>query len=166
MANQGGNLKSTSINGCITYYIAGQRSDELCDYLSRMLRLQNKSSVCRINSAEHAGDTNQEVTAPQFLDKMAVGTSDGKVHQMAVGTSDGKVLVYDLGSSHPTRVEDHMRVILWYAPMTLNSEGTKLITTDSHIVRIWDPERGDNITSIEPTGGTINDALIFDKSGL
>ncbi|XP_026380047.1 uncharacterized protein LOC113274854 isoform X3 [Papaver somniferum] len=80
---------------------------------SRMLRLQNKSSVCRINSAEHAGDTNQEVTAPQFLDKMAVGTSDGKVHQMAVGTSDGKVLVYDLGSSHPTRVEDHMRVILW-----------------------------------------------------
>ncbi|XP_026380050.1 uncharacterized protein LOC113274854 isoform X4 [Papaver somniferum] len=70
--------------------------------------------LCAASSSElYRINLEQEVTAPQFLDKMAVGTSDGKVHQMAVGTSDGKVLVYDLGSSHPTRVEDHMRVILW-----------------------------------------------------
>ncbi|KAI3925811.1 hypothetical protein MKX01_003370 [Papaver californicum] len=122
---------------------------------------RTKSSVGRINSAEHAGDTNQEVTALQF-------DGDGG-YQMAVGTSDGKVLVYDLRSSHPTRVKDHMYGspildIKWH--QTLNSEGTKLITTDSHIVRIWDPETGDNITSIEPTGGTINDICVFDKSGL
>ncbi|KAI3985397.1 hypothetical protein MKX01_033711 [Papaver californicum] len=146
-----------------------------------------KSSVGRINSAEHAGDTNQEVTALQF-------DGDGG-YQMAVGTSDGKVLVYDLRSSHPTRAchvwQQSCTILLvfcfilctceWLLPIgfisagmeadikwhqTLNSEGTKLITTDSHIVRIWDPETGDNITSIEPTGGTINDICVFDKSGL
>ncbi|MCL7037221.1 hypothetical protein MKW94_005171, partial [Papaver nudicaule] len=122
---------------------------------------RTKSSVGRINSAEHAGDTDQEVTALKF-------DEDGG-YQMAVGTSDGKVLVYDLRSSHPTRVKDHMYGspildIKWH--QTLNSEGTKLITTDNHIVRIWDPQTGDNITSIEPTSGTINDICVFDKSGL
>ncbi|KAF4374454.1 hypothetical protein F8388_016005 [Cannabis sativa] len=58
-----------------------------------------------------------EVTALEF---------DGDADfQMAVGSSGGKVLIYDLRSSQP-----------WH--QVLGSEQPKLITTDSHIVKIWD----------------------------
>lgn len=88
---------------------------------------------------------------------------------MAVGSSDGKVLIYDLRSSQPMRIKDHMYGspilnIKWHK--TLNTERTKLITADSHIVRVWDPETGEGMTSIEPTGGRINDLCAFTGSGL
>ncbi|OVA14142.1 hypothetical protein BVC80_1787g234 [Macleaya cordata] len=121
---------------------------------------RTKSSVGRINAVAHAGDIDQEVSALQF-------DGDGGF-QMAVGTTGGKVLIYDLRSSYPIRIKDHMYGspildIKWH--QTLNSERPKLITTDNHIVRIWDPETGDGMTSIEPTG-TINDICLFRESGL
>lgn len=83
-----------------------------------------------------------------------------------------QVLVYDLRSSYPVRIKDHMWVLLLklyhvYARLglanllieylalvyrfdspivdikwhqSINTERPKLITTDKHIVRIWDPE--------------------------
>ncbi|KAH9621055.1 hypothetical protein KSS87_011836 [Heliosperma pusillum] len=88
---------------------------------------------------------------------------------MAVGSSEGKVLIYDLRSSHPLRVKDHMYGspildIKWHR--TLNSQQPKIITTDNHIVRVWDPETLEGVTSIEPTGGKINDICVFNESGL
>ncbi|KAH8485783.1 hypothetical protein H0E87_027283 [Populus deltoides] len=123
--------------------------------------MRTKSSIGRINAVEHGGDINEEVTALKF-------DEDGGF-TMAVGSSGGKVLLYDLRSSHPMRVKDHMYGsaildIKWHR--TLNSERQKLITTDKHVVRIWDPETGDGMTSIEPTAGTINDICVFSKSGL
>ncbi|KAL7173884.1 hypothetical protein ACSBR2_033194 [Camellia fascicularis] len=120
-----------------------------------------RSSVGRINAVAPAGDIDQEVTAIEF---------DGEGgYFMAVGSSAGKVLIYDLRSSHPMRVKDHMYGspilnIKWHR--TLNSEQPKLITTDDHIVRIWDPETGEGMTSIEPTAGKINDICVFNGSGL
>ncbi|KAG9138961.1 hypothetical protein Leryth_007584 [Lithospermum erythrorhizon] len=97
--------------------------------------LRSKSSVGRINAVASTGDIEQEVTAIEF-------DIEGG-YLMAVGSSAGKVLIYDLRSSHPLREKDHMYGspilnIKWHK--TLNSEGTKLITSDNHIVRIWDPE--------------------------
>ncbi|KAI3691172.1 hypothetical protein L2E82_49391 [Cichorium intybus] len=119
--------------------------------------IRTRSSIARLNSV----DGDQEVTAIEF-------DGDGGYH-MAVGSSGGKVMIYDLRSSSPLRVKDHMYGspilnIKWH--QTLNSERPKLITTDKHIVRIWDPETGEGMTSIEPTGGAINDMCVFDESGL
>ncbi|OWM85471.1 hypothetical protein CDL15_Pgr019095 [Punica granatum] len=123
--------------------------------------MRTRAAVGRINAIAPSGDIDQEVTAIDF---------DGEGgFMMAVGSGGGKVLLYDLRSSHPVRVKDHMYGspildIKWHR--TLNSEQPKLISTDNHIVRIWDPETGDGMTSIEPTAGAINDICIFKDSGL
>ncbi|XP_019161891.1 PREDICTED: nucleolar protein 10-like [Ipomoea nil] len=96
--------------------------------------LRARSSVGRINAAAAAGDLDQEVTAIEF-------DGDGG-YLMAAGSSDGKVLIYDLRSSHPMCVKDHMYGspilnIKWHK--TLNTEQPKLITANNHIVRVWDP---------------------------
>ncbi|KAL8162958.1 hypothetical protein V2J09_014447 [Rumex salicifolius] len=120
-----------------------------------------KSSVGRINAVMPAGSGDQEVTAIAF--------DEDAGFQMAVGSSEGKVLIYDLRSSSPIQVKDHMygsRIldIKWHR--TLNTEQTKIISTDKHVVRIWDPNTGEGMTSIEPTGGSINDICVFPDSGL
>ncbi|XP_022971181.1 nucleolar protein 10 isoform X2 [Cucurbita maxima] len=119
------------------------------------------SSIGRIDAIAPAGDKDQEVTALAFDD---IGG-----FQMAVGSSSGKILIYDLRSSDPIRIKDHMYDspilnIKWHS--TLNSEKPKMITTDKHIVRIWDPDTGEGMTSIEPTLGPINDTCVFKDSGL
>ncbi|KAL2226031.1 nucleolar protein 10 [Sesamum indicum] len=123
--------------------------------------MRTRSSVGRIDVVASTGDVDGEVTAIEF-------DGDGG-YLMAVGSSGGKVLIYDLRSSNPLRVKDHMYGspilnIKWHK--TLNSEQSKLITADKHIVRIWDPETGEGMTSIEPTAGKINDMCVFKESGL
>ncbi|XP_024029334.1 nucleolar protein 10 isoform X2 [Morus notabilis] len=123
--------------------------------------IRTKPSIGRIDAVAPAGDIDQEVTAIEF-------DGDGGF-LMAVGSSAGKVLIYDLRSSHPLRVKDHMYDspildIKWHR--TLNSQQPKLITSDNHIVRIWDPETGEGMTSIEPGGGRINDTCVFPGTGL
>ncbi|KAK1273208.1 hypothetical protein QJS04_geneDACA022269 [Acorus gramineus] len=123
--------------------------------------LRAKSSVGRVNAGAASGDVDQEVTALRFEDTGG--------YLLAVGSSGGKILIYDLRSSHPVRIKDHMYGssildIKWH--QTLNSQKQKLITADNHIVRVWDPETGDGMTSIEPTAGTINDVCVFRDSGL
>lgn len=120
-----------------------------------------RSSVGRIDAVGPSGDVDQEVTALEF-------DEDGGF-LMAVGSSAGKVLIYDLRSSNPIRIQDHMYGssildIKWHR--TLNYEKPMLITSDNHVVRIWDPETGEGLTSIEPTTGTINDVCTFPGSGL
>ncbi|XP_051138848.1 uncharacterized protein LOC127256742 [Andrographis paniculata] len=123
--------------------------------------MRTRSSVGRLDAIAPSGHADGEVTAIEF-------DGDGG-YLMAVGSSRGKVLIYDLRSSNPLRVKDHMYGspilnIKWHK--TLNSEQPKLVTTDQHIVRIWDPQTGDGMTSIEPAAGKINDTCIFKDSGL
>lgn len=115
---------------------------------------RTRSSVGRIIADE-------EVTAIEF-------DSNGGF-LMGVGSSTGQVLIYDLRSSHPIQTVKHkyespILDIKWHN--TPNFERPKLITTDNRIVKIWDPETGDGMTSIEPTAGTINDICVFNDSGL
>lgn len=123
--------------------------------------MRTRASVGRLNAVEPAGGSDEEVTAVEF-------DGDGG-YRMAVGSSAGKIMIYDLRSSSPLRVEDHkygspILNIKWH--QTLNSERAKLITTDKHIVRIWDPDTGERMTSIQPTAGSINDLCVYRESGL
>ncbi|CAA0838719.1 embryo sac development arrest 7 [Striga hermonthica] len=123
--------------------------------------MRTRSSVGRVDASASAGEIDGEVTAIEFDD-------DGG-YLMAVGSSGGKVLIYDMRSSNPMRVKDHMYGspilnIKWHK--TLNSQESKLITADEHIVRIWDPETGEGMTSIEPNAGKINDMCVYKESGL
>ncbi|CAL5044920.1 unnamed protein product [Urochloa decumbens] len=124
--------------------------------------MRKKSSVGRINiPAVSSEDYYQEVTSLQF--------DEDQGYLMAVGSSTGKISIYDLRMSSPLRVKDHMYGspilnIKWH--QSLNSAEPKLITADKHIVRVWDPNTGNNMTSIEPDGGAINDVCIFRNSGL
>ncbi|XP_078447931.1 embryo sac development arrest 7 [Wolffia australiana] len=121
--------------------------------------LRAKSSVGKIDACP-----SEEVTALRF--------NDDSGFYLAVGSSTGKVLTYDLRSSYPIRVKDHKNDspivnINWH--QTLNSVKPKLITADCHIVNIWDPDTGDNLTAIQPSGGgsgKINDFCTFPQSGL
>ncbi|PKU84456.1 nucleolar protein 10 [Dendrobium catenatum] len=123
--------------------------------------MRKKSSVGRVNAVVQSGDSDQEITAVQF--------DEDHGYLMAVGTSAGKISIYDLRMSDPIRIKDHMygRPILdikWH--QTLNSVDPKLISTDSHVVRVWDPNTGDNLINIEPSDGAINDVCVFHESGL
>ncbi|KAE8785863.1 Nucleolar protein 10 [Hordeum vulgare] len=123
--------------------------------------MRRKSSVGRINTTSSSEDVDQEVTSLQF--------DENQGYLLAVGSSIGKVSIYDIRMSSPLRVKDHMYGspilnIKWH--QTLNSTEPKLITADKHIVRVWDPNTGNNMTSIEPDNGSINDVCIFPNSGL
>lgn len=123
--------------------------------------LRQKAAVGRINIVASPGDSEQEVTAIRF------DQTEG-LH-VAVGTSSGQVVIYDLRSSRPLRVKDHMYGspildIKWHE--TLNSTRPKMITADNRVVRVWDPETGDGMTSIEPSAGNINDVCVIRNSGL
>ncbi|URD82642.1 NUC153 domain [Musa troglodytarum] len=54
--------------------------------------------------------------------------------------------------------------VKWH--QTLNSAEPKIISAESHIVRVWNPNMGENMTSIEPNSGAINDICVFNDSGL
>ncbi|KAJ3691168.1 hypothetical protein LUZ61_020332 [Rhynchospora tenuis] len=123
--------------------------------------MRQKSSVGRISTLVSTNDIDQEVTALKF--------DENQGYLLAVGTSTGKIPIYDLRMSDPVRVKDHfygetISSIKWH--QTLNLTEPKLITADSHVVRIWDPNTGDDMAKVESSGATINDVCIFRNSGL
>ncbi|KAJ4806387.1 Embryo sac development arrest 7 [Rhynchospora pubera] len=123
--------------------------------------MRQKSSVGRISTLASTNGIDQEVTALKF--------DENQGYLLAVGTSTGKIPIYDLRMSDPVRVKDHfygeaISSIKWH--QTLNLTEPKLITADGHVVRIWDPNTGDDMAKVESSGGTINDVCIFKNSGL
>ena len=41
-----------------------------------------------------------------------------------------------------------------------------MLAADTHIVKIWDQDTGDNFTSLEPSEGSINDVCVGKDDGL
>ncbi|KAK6244281.1 hypothetical protein QUC31_010690 [Theobroma cacao] len=142
--------------------------------------MRMRSSIGRINAVSPAGDADEEVTAIDFVENGGF--------LMGVGSSAGKVMIYDLRSSSPIRVKDHMygKPILdikWHS--TLNFERPKLILQivillkygilrrsslsvifSIIIIIVFQLLEGEGMTSIKPTGGAINDICVFNDSGL
>jgi len=110
------------------------------------------------------GSSHKELTSLRF--------GNNPLH-LAVGTSSGQVLLYDIRSSRPLVIKDHM----YGSPIVdikfLKSDSSRtteqlIATCDHHIVKIWDPKEGKPYTSIQSpqNTGKINDMCIWPGSGL
>ena len=86
---------------------------------------------------------------------------------MAVGTSTGQVLLYDLRSSKPLLVKDHMYGLPIKKVVFAGGgeEEARVLSVDSQVVRIWARETGKAYTSIEATAD-FNDLEMCPRSGL
>lgn len=110
---------------------------------------------CAINCATDAEEQNfPSVTALQFEGPLTLG----------VGTASGHVLLYDIRSSKPFRVKDHMYGfpildIDFYPSQDL------VLSMDKSIVKIWEKNTGKLFTSIEATSD-FNNLCYIPNSGM
>jgi hypothetical protein len=118
-----------------------------------------------------AGERGSEVTALRYNDDdplqlviphphprvVALGVIVGLRHawnvSQAVGTGSGHVMLYDLRSSRPMMVKDHMYRVpimdIKYHRSPLSSSPL-ILSTDQKILKIWHPDTGRNFANIEP----------------
>ncbi|KAL6504932.1 hypothetical protein OROHE_023690 [Orobanche hederae] len=122
--------------------------------------MRTRSSVGRVHAVASAGDIDGEVTAIEF-------DGDGG-YLMAVGSGAGKILVYDLRSSNPMRVKDHIKIkkILKRKPDYVIGGQREYIIINDLDFTLSIITFAESMTSIEPTGGKINDMCVFKESGL
>ncbi|XP_077477618.1 nucleolar protein 10 [Stigmatopora argus] len=83
---------------------------------------------------------------------------------MAVGTSTGQVLLYDLRSSQPLLVKDHLynlpvHSLIFHDPLDL------VVSADRKIIKIWNKDSGKVFSSIQPESN-INDVCMYPESGM
>lgn len=129
--------------------------------------LRQKQSLGWLNAANGANASGQGLTALRF-DKSGM--------HVAVGTSGGIVALYDLRSSIPLLTKDHMYDspivdIKFHSGGALGGAAAdgklRVISTDRHIIKIWDAMSGEGYTNIEPADGSdINDVAVSGDSGL
>lgn len=95
-----------------------------------------------------------EVTALTFKDGLTLG----------VGLSTGHVMLYDIRSSKPLLVKDHM----YGAPIkkiAFHATHDQVLSLDAKVVKIWDRQSGKAFASIE-SEAELNDLAIYPSSGL
>ncbi|DBB18809.1 TPA: hypothetical protein ACH3X3_000404 [Trebouxia sp. C0006] len=155
--------KSPGINACGISSVHGLFGCAGDDGVLECFDLRKRTSVGTLNAAAAAGAADAELTAVRF--------DDTGLH-CAVGTSNGLVALYDLRSSRPLLVKDHMYgdkitdIKFHAAHGSGGNAGRKIVSSDSHIVKIWDQQSGVNFTNIEPAEGSINDVCLWKDSGL
>lgn len=124
--------------------------------------LRQKESLGWMDAAAAAGVDGQQLTSLRF--------DDGGL-QVAVGTSGGLVAIFDLRSSKPMMKKDHMYdspiLDIKFQVDPFGSGKKHVISSDKHIIKIWDAENGESHTNIEPgDGAEINDVALWKDSGL
>ncbi|KAL6760351.1 WD40-repeat-containing domain protein [Haematococcus lacustris] len=125
--------------------------------------LRARTSLACFNAAASAGAAGQELTALRF---------DDTGLQLAVGTRNGLVAVFDMRSQRPLLVKDHMYgspivdIKFHMAPGDASGASRRIISSDRHIVKIWDVASGSSYTSVQPAEGDINDVCVWPGSGL
>ena len=126
--------------------------------------LRQRDSLGWLNAAGAAGGKGQGLTALRF--------DDSGMH-VAVGTSGGLVALFDLRSQRPLVVKDHMYdskivdIKFHTGGFGGETERQRVISTDRHIIKIWDASSGEGYTNIEPADGSdINDIAVNRDTGL
>ncbi|GFR41480.1 hypothetical protein Agub_g2171, partial [Astrephomene gubernaculifera] len=125
--------------------------------------LRQRTSVGLLDAAAAAGAPGEQLTALRF--------DDSGLH-VAVGTGNGLVALYDLRSQRPLVVKDHMygsRIVdikFHSYGADASAHNRRVISSDRHIVKVWDINNGEGYTSIEPEEGDINDVCVWPDSGL
>jgi len=87
---------------------------------------------------------------------------------IGVGTSTGHVLLYDIRSSKPLLVKDHMyNLPIKNVSFSSNDDQSLVLSMDSQVVKMWDNGTGAPYSSIEATAGAdFNDLVVYPGSGL
>lgn len=124
--------------------------------------LRQRESLGWMDAATASGAKGHELTAVRF--------DDGGLH-VAVGTSGGMVSIFDLRSSRPLITKDHMYdspiIDLKFQTDPFGSGTRHVVSSDKHIIKIWNAESGEAHTNIEPGDGSeINDVCLWKDSGL
>ncbi|KAJ8726325.1 hypothetical protein PYW07_001023 [Mythimna separata] len=104
--------------------------------------------------SEYKNDRLPAITAAKF---------DGPL-RMGVGTSTGHVLLYDIRSSKPLLVKDHMNEIP-IKSLEFHKTMNYVYSMDATVVKIWDKNTGKQYTSIE-SSADFNDLCVFPNTGL
>ncbi|XP_050549656.1 nucleolar protein 10 isoform X2 [Spodoptera frugiperda] len=104
--------------------------------------------------SEYRNDKLPAITAAKF---------DGPL-RMGVGTSTGHVLLYDIRSSKPLLVKDHMNEIP-IKVLEFHKTMNYVYSMDSTVVKIWDKNTGKQYTSIE-SSADFNDLCVIPNTGL
>jgi len=85
--------------------------------------------------------------------------------QFSIGTSSGHIISYDMRSTEPLLVKDHMYGLpikdIIYQP-----QHNLVLSCDQHIVKIWNEQTGKAVTSIEPENTKLNNLVMFPNSGM
>ncbi|XP_050361512.1 nucleolar protein 10 [Nymphalis io] len=84
--------------------------------------------------------------------------------QMGVGTSSGHVLLYDIRSSKPLLVKDHMNEIPIKC-IDFHKQLEYVYSMDANVVKIWDINTGKQYTNIE-SSVDFNDLCVIPNTGL
>lgn len=104
--------------------------------------------------SEYKNDKVPAITAAKF---------DGPL-RMGVGTSTGHVLLYDIRSSKPLIVKNHMNEIP-IKTLEFHKQMNYVYSMDASVVKIWDKNTGKQYTSIE-SSVDFNDLCIIPNTGL
>ena len=100
---------------------------------------------------------------------------DSGGYHLGVGTQTGLVALYDLRSSKPLVVKDHLYDtkivdIKFRSPTKLSNSSSSsnvcVLSADRKTCKLWRGSDGGTVTSIEPTAGCINDVLSNPNDGL
>ncbi|KAI7845268.1 hypothetical protein COHA_001310 [Chlorella ohadii] len=123
--------------------------------------LRQRDSLGWLDAAAAAGARGQPLTALRF--------DDSGMH-MAVGTGNGLVALFDLRSQRPMVVKDHMydsKIVDIKFHSSINGRaGQHVVSSDRHIIKVWEADSGEGFTNIEPGDADINDVCIWPRSGL
>jgi hypothetical protein len=119
--------------------------------------LRARAAAGRLDAAAAAGAPGEALTAVRF---------DGAGMQAAVGTSNGLVAIFDLRSSRPLLVKDHMygdpiRDIKWHVSGAGGAGGAlaarRVVSSDCHAVKVGAGGRGRVLHCAGPCGQPYRD---------
>ncbi|GMH41351.1 hypothetical protein BSKO_09261 [Bryopsis sp. KO-2023] len=126
--------------------------------------LRQNTAVGAINAAKSSGAPDAGLTSLRF---------DDSGFNVAVGTTNGLVSIFDLRSQKPMLTKDHMYgapiidIKFHSASCGGDMAGVKrVISSDTHIVKVWSADTGKSFTNIEPQPGELNDVCVWKDSGL
>ena len=130
--------------------------------------LRSRTSAGALDAAGAAGRGGQALTALRF---------DATGLRVAAGTSCGHVLLYDLRSSRPLQVKDHMydsRItsVKFHSGHRGGMSGGAgegyVVSSCRHVVKVWEGGSGKSFTTLQPEGGSgsINHVCFEDRKGL
>ncbi|QDZ25577.1 nucleolar protein 10 [Chloropicon primus] len=130
--------------------------------------LRSRRSVATFDVAASVNQNGVGLTSMRF---------DDTGYNLGVGTETGLVALYDLRSSKPLVVKDHLYDtkivdIKFRNPTKLsnsyssNASSFCVLSSDRKACKLWRGDNGATITSIQPTNGGINDVLSNPSDGL